>query len=231
MADKRAPLVKGITPKGLSVWPKLNKPDEYQGKKSYSVKLVLSSEDAAELINKIDTAISASEVDTRAKLEDAIKNGKTGDVKAKAKKALAALVTATPYADEVDDDGEPTGNVVFKFKANAEYKDKKTDQLKPITIPLFDSKGQPTKASIWGGSIIRVAYELVPYFVASSNTCGVSLRISGVKIIELVSGGGAGRSASALGFGEDEGGYEADSLEGDESSGDDDSSSDDTEDF
>lgn len=230
-AQKKPALVRGVTPKGIAAWPHLNRPDEFKGKKSYKVNLTLSAADAAELISKIDDATEAARLETVAKLEDTIKNGKTGDAKAKAKKALSALTTSLPYSAAVDADGNETGDVVLKFKANAEFEDKKTGKIKPITIPLFDAKGQPTKASIWGGSTIRVAYALIPYYVASANTCGVSLRIEGVKVINLVSGSG-GRGADSLGFGEAEEGYEATSMEGDESDEDsEDSAPADEEDF
>lgn len=229
-AQKKPALVRGVTPKGIAAWPHLNRPDEFKGKKSYKVNLTLSGDESADLIEKIEEATKAAHAETVTKLEDTIKNGKTGDAKAKAKKALAALTIGYPHSPAVDADGNETGDIVFKFKANAEFEDKKTGRIKPITIPLFDAKGQPTKASIWGGSTIRVAYALIPYYVASANTCGVSLRIEGVKVINLVSGSG-GRGADSLGFGEAEEGYEASDMEGDESTDSETSDATDEEDF
>lgn len=234
MADNKKPKwVKGVTPKGVASWPHLNTPDEYKGKKSYKVNLTLEGDLCGDLIEKIEEETQKALADTKAKLEDVVKNGKTGDAKAKAKKALAALSVTYPHVAAVDDDGNETGDYVFKFKANAEIKDKKTENMKPVKIPLFDAKGNKMTSSIWGGSIIRVSYSMIPYYVASANTCGVSLRIEGVKVIELVSGSG-GRSADSLGFGEEEEGYEADLMTEDESSPDDSGSSasdDDTTDF
>lgn len=209
--------ITGVTPKGIASWPHLNTPDDYKGKKSYKVNLLLSAEDAEPLVAAIEKATEEAVAETRAKLEEAIATGKTGDVKAKAKKALASLTTSFPFSEAVDNDGDATGDYLFKFKANGEYEDKKTGLMKSIKIPLFDAKGQPTKASIWGGSTIRVSYVMAPYHVASANTCGVSLRIEGVKIIDLVSSGGA-RSAAAMGFGDEEEGYEDDGSDVSESS-------------
>lgn len=216
--DNKPKALKGITPKGIAGWPKLNVPDEYKGKKSYKTNLTLSAEDAAPMIEMIAKATEEAHAATVAQLKETIANGKTGDAKAKAKKALAALVTGVPYADAVDAEGNETGDIVFKFKANAEFEDKKTKKIKQIKIPLFDAKGKPTNAAIWGGSEIRVAYALIPYYVASANTCGVSLRIEGIKVINLVSSGG-GYSADSLGFGEEEDGYDAGDMTGDESTG------------
>jgi len=65
-----------------------------------------------------------------------------------------------------------------------------------------------TKApSIWGGTVGKVAFEVMPYFNNAQCEGGLSLRLDAVQIIELVSGGG--KSASAYGFGEEEG-YEHD---------------------
>lgn len=215
MASDKPKLVTGITPKGVAGWPKLNVPDEYQGKKTYKTNLTLNAEDSAGLIEKINKETDKCVADTKAKLELTIKEGKTGDAKAKAKKALAALTTGFPYVDAVDEEGNETGDYLFKFKSNADFKDK-SGKVKQIKVPLFDAKGKPTSASIWGGSVIRVAYALVPYYVASANQCGISLRITGVKVIELRSAGG-GYSADSLGLGEEEDGYESSSMEGDES--------------
>lgn len=208
---KKPKLVRGVTPKGIAVWPHLNTPDEYKGVKSYKTGLLLEADDAANLIAKITEATEKSLADTREALENQAKAGKTGQAKAKARKALEELTVGYPYEDAVDDDGEPTGKTMFKFKAKAEFEDKKTRTTKPITIPIFDAKGKTTHVAIWGGSEIRVAYALVPYYVASANVCGVSLRIEGVKVINPVTGG-AGRSADSLGFGEEEEGYEADEM-------------------
>lgn len=234
MADKKPlKMTKGVTPKGVAAWPHLNKPDEYKGKKSYKVNLKLTAEDSEKLIALIDKETEKVKAETIEKLEDTVANGKTGEAKKKAKDALAKLTVGVPYTAAVDDDGDETGDYVFKFKANAEFEDRKTGQIKPITIPLFDAKKKPTKVAIWGGSTIKVAYALVPYYVASANSCGVSLRIEGVQVIDLVSSGG-GRSAEGFGFGEEDG-FESEDSDDDSDSADnadsDEDSDDDSGDF
>jgi hypothetical protein len=110
--------------------------------------------------------------------------------------------------DEVNDDAEPTGRKIVRFKMNASYsKDGETIKIKP---QIFDSQGNHLKnpPQIWGGSVLKVSYQIVPYYNASTNGAGASLRMSGVQIIKLVSGGGA--SAEAHGFGKEEDGYMAD---------------------
>jgi len=88
-----------------------------------------------------------------------------------------------PYADQLDDDGKPTGNVIIKFKSKAAFKP-----------AIFDAKGGVvTDAEIWSGSEIRVNAAMYPYFVDSVGA-GVSLKLRAVQIIKLVEGSeGAGR--------------------------------------
>lgn len=230
---------KGVTPKGIASWPHLNKPDEFKGARTYKTGLILSADDAEPLIERIKEETDKVVAETRERLQEAVKNGKTGEAKAKARKALEALNVKYPYTEAVDSDGNPTGDVLFRFKANSEFKDPKTGEMRPIRIALFDAKGKPTKVAIWGGSEIRVAFAFVGYHMVSTNDVGVSLRIEGVKVIKPADAS-AGRSAAGFGFGEEEDGFDGSEGGGDDSGfGDDDSydsepdssASDDNEDF
>jgi hypothetical protein len=73
---------------------------------------------------------------------------------------------------------------------------------------IFDAKGTRlvNPPSIWGGTTGRLSFEMRPYFIPGTGAAGLSLRLIGAQIIDLVSGGA--RSAKDLGFGEVEGGYE-----------------------
>ena len=51
--------------------------------------------------------------------------------------------------------------------------------------------------SIWGGSVLRISADLIPFYVAAVGA-GVSLRLKAVQIIDLKTGGGAG--AESYGF-------------------------------
>ena len=54
---------------------------------------------------------------------------------------------------------------------------------------LFDAKKNPLPAdvSIWGGTIMKVAYQEVPYYTPMLGA-GVSLRLKAVQVIKLVQG-------------------------------------------
>lgn len=72
-------------------------------------------------------------------------------------------------------------------------------------VPIFDASGREIGAelkSIGSGTRGRVAYELVPFYMNDKNY-GISLRLTGVQIIDLKESGTA--SASSLGFVEEEG--------------------------
>ena len=90
-----------------------------------------------------------------------------------------------------DDTGEPTGNVIIKFKSKAAYKP-----------AVFDAKGSMmAKHNIYGGSVVKVNGSAA-FYDSPSIGAGVTLRLRAVQVIEYVEGSsGAGK----FGFGEEVG--------------------------
>jgi len=136
---------------------------------------------------------------------------------------------AYPYDEEVDASGEPTGNLLFKFKQNESIK-MPSGEIVKLKIALFDAKKQKVTANVGGGSRIKVAFTHRPYGMVSGKqyNVGISLDFSAVQVLELVEFGGG--NADSFGFGEEDG-YEGadayqdnddDSLPVDEVDGDDD---------
>lgn len=195
--DKPAKLPVYNTPAGRAVYPWLNKPDtRFDPDGVYQVKLVLTAKEAAPLIEIIEEQLKEAKAEAEEKYE----------ALTPAKKKKAEIEEAdSQFEDELDDDGEETGNVVFKFKSKASGQTKEGKQWNR-KVPLFDAKGEPSKASIYGGSTLICAFAAKPWANAKL-AYGVKLQLEGVQIIDLVTGGG-GRSASALGFAAQEG-YEA----------------------
>jgi hypothetical protein len=188
MAAPKLPLYK--TPKGVAIYPHLNKPDtRFNPDGQYQVKLRIPTKEAEDLIATIDAAIAAELA--KAKKENP-------------KKAPKEAVK--PYAVALDDEGNETDETIFSFKAKAVVKLKDGGQI-PVTVKLFDAKGGefPRDEPIWGGSELKIAFNAVPYTTAIAGS-GVSLRIKAAQVINLVSGGGG--TASAFGF-EQEDGYVA----------------------
>ena len=123
----------------------------------------------------------------KAKKENAGKKIKEGDV---------------PYSVN-----EETGAVSVRFKLKAKVTPKNGDPFEQRPA-IFDAKGKPITgdAKVGGGSKVKVAYELIPYYTAIAGA-GISLRMKAVQVIDLKEYSG-GASADAYGFGEEEG-YEA----------------------
>lgn len=155
------------TPTGVALYPWLSKPDtKFSTDGEYKVNLVLSKDDAKPIVDIINEVFSEN-------LQSEMKKQKKKELK----------TANPPYQDELDDNGQATGNVIFKFKSKAMYKP-----------ALFDAKGNTMVGSnIWGGSEVRVNASVSPYFTPTVGA-GVALRLRAVQVIALVEGSeGAGR--------------------------------------
>lgn len=177
------------TPEGVAIYPSLVKPDtRFNADGVFKLKLRLPFEDAEGVLEVIDAAFDEQLA--------VIKKERKGKKVKEADK---------PYEMVVNEEGEETGEVDINFKMNhvVRPQNKEPFSQKP---DLFDAKGNKfTPRSIWGGSKVKVAFQIQPYFTAQIGS-GVTLRLKAVQVIELVEGGGG--SAESYGFGEEEG-YEA----------------------
>lgn len=205
------------TPAGKALYPRLTKPDtKFNADGEFKVDLLLPQDDAAPLIEKIDAMIAEAH-------KKAIEEAKTPA----AKKKIKAYNVQTPYEEHVDEDGNETGEIKFKFKQKAKITGKDGDPIK-MRVAIFDAKLKPIKGDLMAGSgsVMKVSFEMVPYCIAGQKAVGVTLRLKAVQILELVEYGG-GDDASAFGFGEEDG-FE-DSGDGSEDFEDDTSDDDDSE--
>lgn len=90
------------------------------------------------------------------------------------------------------------GEDYFKFKMQRVLQTKNGAWER--RVPIFDASGKEISAELTGigsGTRGRIAYELMPYYMNDKNY-GVSLRLTGVQVIELKETGSV--SASSLGF-------------------------------
>lgn len=215
-----------ITPAGIAVWPKLNAPDEYKGKRTFNTKLVIDPNDDALFDKKPGNLIEAAEKmrdafleKTRAELLEQAAEQKAAKKGAKAKELSqkAATLEAVAFGKpEVDDDTEEeTGKLVISAKTNATYKDKRGVE-RERTLKIFDAKGKTLKNApeIGSGSTLKLAVTMVPYYMPKENTVGVTLYLDAVQVIDLVTFGGQ-RDASSYGFGQEDG-YEGDDEDAEE---------------
>lgn len=199
-----------VTPKGAASWPALKTPDEYEGKKSWIANILVdpaADETVQPFLEKIEKLVHAEYKkglkELKAELADATPK--------KAKKIKAAMESATahiPFAIDEDDEGNPTGLVLLKVKCGAEYKNK-AGEVKPIRITLVDSQNKKLDPvpEIGGGSILRCSAHIVPFnMIAATGLVGVSLRLNGVQVLSVENGAA---SIESLGFGVEEGGFQA----------------------
>ena len=207
MSDKK---IMAKTPVGTAIYPHLLELDSYQlkehGKKEYNTNLRLSpSPERDELQALVDSTAKQAYDDIVAELNE-------GD--GKAKKLAKEFEIHTPYEYAVDDQGDDTDDIVFKFKCAAGGTDKQGNDWDK-ELPVFDSLGQPVKGDarkamrLWGGSRISVAAQLIPFAAKGLKKAGVSLRLQAVQVIEAK---GGGDNADAFGFGVVEGGFKADTF-------------------
>lgn len=89
---------------------------------------------------------------------------------------------------------EPTGNVLFRFKLKANVTPKNGDSFTQEPVLVDAETGAKIDKPIYGGSIMRIRGQVVPYTNASAGNYGVTLRLKAVQVSELNSG-----SADSLG--------------------------------
>lgn len=199
MADfKKIKYPTGTSPRGVARFAHLNEADTYEGKVAFKVDLMVPASEAQDLITRIENllaALASGDAKVHALLsEDEIKRMTTA-LKTKKLKPHdpAAFGPKTDKEGNVDE-----STIVFKFKKNGEYKDKKGAAV-ATTLPLFSASGAKSDAKVGGGSEIKVAYELRPWVNAKSEY-GVKLAMSAVQVLVAQSGGGGGAAAD-YGFG------------------------------
>lgn len=206
MAEKKQ-YVRMTTPRGVFVYPRLTEPDTKFVKPDgeYHTKFAIDADD--DFVTNIEQQLEDF-IDEELPNIEARADGLKGAKLKKVQKTIAKAQerdTNDLFEEEYDDEGEPTGRVLFKFKLKAVVKtEKKSWDQKPR---LFDAGAQPItdpKVNPWTGSEGKCNIEVFPYFMEKDGVFGLSLRLVGAQILKLVQGGG-GASASDMGFGAEDG--------------------------
>jgi len=155
-----------ISAMGEAIYPHLNKPDvKFSEAGEYKVTLKVKKSDASKMLGEYKQAIDDSLI--KAEKENKGKTIKSAPI---------------PYTEEGD-------YVFFKYKLKATGTNFKTKEKFSQRPALFDAKNNPidTATLIWGGSKMKIAYSLVPYFTPMLGA-GITARIKAVQVIELVEG-------------------------------------------
>ena len=158
--------ISNISVIGEAVYPHLNKPDvKWNEAGEYKVTLKVAKSDASEMLKLYNSAI-----------EDALKLAEQNH------KGKGIKNAPKPFTEE-------DNYVFFKFKMKATGVNQKTKEKFSQRPQLFDAKKNPIPLStlIWGGSKMRVAYNLVPYYTPMLGA-GITARLKAVQVISLVEG-------------------------------------------
>lgn len=153
----------GQTPAGEALWPSINTPSKkFDTNGVYLVKLKIAADKAAQLVQDIDARIAQA-------LEKATARATTPEM---------IRLAETPYA--LCDEGTA---YVFTFKNKA--KGVARGGKKYVNrVTVWDAEGNPSRAQVTHGSIIRVHFEYESYNSGLVGV-GVKLKLLAVQIIEL----------------------------------------------
>ena len=204
MANNNKPFaVKGTnitSPKGKANWCKFKEPDtKYNAKGEFSTNLIcdLSDPSVQEYIKKLEKIVDIAYNETIETLGPVKSNG---------------IRKAPVYTEELNDNGVPTGNGIFKFKLkDLEDRKERGDSTEIIVVDAKKNKLGKDAPLVGNGSVIRLVSYANPYYMASTKTLGISHIWSKMQIIDLVEYGGGGDDF------DDEDGFENDQVSGDNS--------------
>jgi hypothetical protein len=211
--DAFAPSERITSPKGVFVFPHLNKPDtKFAGpgeKGVYKTRHRISAEQAKTLKAKAEEALKAFIEASKARIEA------SEEMKPVAKKKALALLDRTPHypIDAVldEDSGEETGMFEVTYSIAAEGVVRKTGRSYSNKPVIFDNGNPPKQVDvlIYNNAAGKVTFVMQPY--STETAFGVKFKPLAVQLIDLApsQGGGAAREASDFGFGAEEGSFDS----------------------
>lgn len=170
-----------VSPKGKALWCKVTEPDrKFDPEGTLSTTLVVdpNSPDVKAFIERLE------------ELQDQAYNETVESLGAKGSQVRKRPI----FVDHVDQNGNQTGNIVFKFALkNVDARAKKGQQH---SIQVVDAQKQAVNPVplVGNDSVIRVASYVYPYYMAMSKEIGLSMMWTKMQIIDLVeySGGASG---------------------------------------
>lgn len=162
-----------VTPKGTARFPALLIPDtKFSADGEYHVGLVVDpvDPDVSTILDKINELTD--------EWYSAVYNVLPMKDKDKASKHISV-------EDEYDQNDEPTGKVILKFRQKPFFK-RKDGTRQDLQPPLFDAakKPWPEGKDVNHNALIKVSFLTHPYYVPSTGMCGLKLRIRGVQVID-----------------------------------------------
>lgn len=155
-----------VSPRGKSLYARVQTPDtHFDANGVYHVDLLVDQRDATGLIQHLETILD---------------NFYANDETIQAAIAKGRKVNRAPIYEEMQDT-----SLRFRFKQKAKIT-AKDGTVYDKHVAVFDSKVTPLSSEIGNGSIIKVSYTCNPYYTPSTRTYGVSLRLVGVQVLDLI---------------------------------------------
>lgn len=177
------------SPFGIAVHPWINKPDtKFNEDGVYKAGLRLGGPEAIALKEKVDAQA------------EAYFNETTAEMTAGERKKWSLYV---PYEVEEDDEGNPTGFIVFDFKQNAKIR-QKDGSTKDVVIGIKDARNNDMHKPVFGGSELRIRYSFRGIKMASTKQAGIRLDFAMVQVRKLAQGSGGGGFGVVDGYTEDQ---------------------------
>lgn len=185
--------------KGKATWAKVHEPDtRYVPEGVFSINVSVPEAESSALCEQLEGVLKEY-ADKLVKEQPKLK---------------ATLSIRNPFETEYDDDGNKTGDVLFKPKMKALITTRDGKQY-PRTVAVVDAKRNPIDKTtlIGNGSVVKAAFEVAPYYVAAQKVAGLTLRLKAVQVLELKEFG----NNSATSLFEEEDGFVAKAVEKDNS--------------
>lgn len=198
-----------LSPFGIAIHPWLNKPDtKFDADGVFKTDLRLSGAPAQKLMEEIKRESDAFLEEHLTKQQDA---GKM--TKAEAKKWSAYY----PFEIEEDEEGNPTGDIIFSFKQNAKI-NLKDGTSKDVVIGIRDAADKEMHKPVFGGSELRIMYSTRGIPMTSLKQAGVRLDFGMVQVKKLQASSGPSFGA-VDGYTEDDQDHAANEAASDNSAG------------
>jgi len=138
----------------------------------YSVSLTASPEEVDEWVTQMEAIAEELYIDW---LDEA------------GKKKVQRREPLIPIKDEVDRDGNETGNILIKFNKKAHRKGS-DDQLIPMPVKVVDCQGRELsmeqKRALGRGTLMAISFDAKAYYM--SGVFGVSFGLRAAQVIEPV---------------------------------------------
>jgi len=186
--------VRILTPNGSLHYPALTSPDTKfadtrKPDGEYKAGVILDPTDEATM--KLVASLEKVRDDYRQERIDAC------DKPADAKK-LERFSVRPVFTEQLDDDGDVTGNIVVKASQAATIV-AKTGKTHHFGITVVDSQLKKVNQPVWSGSEGILSVDASGYDMQTDKSFGVSLSLVGCQVTKLVSGAGGGDDTSGFG--------------------------------